>query len=373
MLGAFGLACSARQEPAADGSQVKSEAPSLSEKYADYFPIGAAVDPTSIQTHAPLLERHFNSITTENEMKFESLQKAEGAFDYATADSMLAFAASRGMKARGHALVWHRQTPEWVFKDASGAPASQELLLGRLKNHISNVVGHFKGKVYAWDVVNEAIMDDGKYRTAQEADPDQQSQWHGILGTTYIAEAFKAAHEADPDVKLFYNDYRNYIPAKRQAIYTMLKELLASGVPVHGVGLQCHLHIQPSTSQDNYGYYETVEELEKTIELYSSLGLEVQVTELDLSVYVPGVKYTPEQFYTLETFTPEVQAKQAERYGEFFALFRKHAKVITGVTFWGVADDNTWLSEFKSGRKDFPLLFDVNHQPKPAFEHVVTF
>ena len=347
--------------------------PSLADKYAALFPIGAAVDPASINTHAALLKQHFNSITLENEMKFESLEKTEGVFDFSVADSMIASAKASGLRVRGHTLLWHRQTPDWVFRDASGGPASKELLLARLKRHIDAVAGHYRGTVYAWDVVNEAIMDDGKYRTKDEPEKDQQSQWHGILGTSYIAEAFRMAHAADPDAKLFYNEYRNYIPVKRQAVYEMLKGLLAEGVPVHGVGLQCHLNIEPSSVEGNHGQYQSVEELEKTIELYASLGLEVQVTELDLSVYVPGVKYTPEQFYTAATFTEAVEAKQAERYAAFFALFRKHARVITGVTFWGVADDNTWLSEFSSGRKDFPMLFDEQHQPKQAFDRVMQF
>ena len=371
------FACAPRpaSDPSASATSAPPEAatPSLAQKYASLFPIGAAIDAGSVQTHGAIIARHFNSITAENEMKFESLEASEGVFEYATADAMVAFAQSHGMKVRGHTLVWHRQTPAWMFVDASGAKASPELLLSRMRNHIQNVVSHFKGSVYAWDVVNEAILDDGRYRTADEPEEDQRSPWHGILGTSYIAEAFRAAHAADPDAKLFYNEYRNYIPAKRQAVYEMLKQLLADGVPVHGVGLQCHLNIEPATDPNHHGYYQTVAELEKAIELYASLGLEVQVTELDLSVYVPGVKYTPEQFYTLETFTSALQAKQATRYGEFFTLFRKHAGALSGVTFWGVADDNTWLSEFSSGRKDFPLLFDVNHEPKPAFDAVMAF
>jgi endo-1,4-beta-xylanase len=358
---------------APEAPQQQPEAPSLAKKYARLFPIGAAVDPTSRQTHAPLLEQHFSSVTAENEMKFESVEPTEGVFDYAEADRLVEFAQAHGMKVRGHTLVWHRQTPDWVFQAAGGGPASPELLLSRLKNHIDHVVAHFEGRVYAWDVVNEAILDDGKYRTDHEAEADQRSRWHGILGTDYIAKAFEYAHAADPGAKLFYNDYRNYIPAKRQAIYEMLKELLARGVPIHGVGLQCHLSIEPSTDPNNHGFHQTLPEMEKTIELYASLGLDVQVTELDLSLYVPGVKYTPETFYTAETFTDALEQRQAERYAAFFELFRKHAKVITGVTFWGIADDNTWLSEFSSGRKDFPLLFDVKHEPKHAFERVMTF
>lgn len=365
--------CAQRAAEGAAEAPESPAAPSLSRKYERLFPIGAAVDPTSRQSHAPLLVQHFNSVTAENEMKFESLQPTEGTFDYANADALVAFAKEHGMKVRGHALVWHRQTPDWVFQDAAGAPVSPEVLLARLKSHIDNVVTHFKGSVYAWDVVNEAIMDDGKLRTNEEAEADQRSRWHAILGTDYIAKAFEYAHAADPDAKLYYNEYRNYIPAKRQAVYEMLKDLLARGVPIHGVGLQCHVNIEPSTDPEHHGYYQTMPELEAAIELYASLGLDVQVTELDLSVYVPGVKYTPETFYTVDTFTDELKQKQAERYAAFFELFRKHAKVITGVTFWGIADDNTWLSEFSSGRKDFPLLFDVNHQAKPAFDRVIAF
>ena len=153
----------------------------------------------------------------------------------------------------------------------------------------------------------------------------------------------------------------------------MLKGLVEQGIPVHGVGMQCHLNIEPSTDPNNQGYYQDVAHLEDAIKLYASLGLDVQVTELDLSLYVPGVSYTSDQFYTLQTFTDALKAKQAARYAAFFELFRKYRHVITGVTFWGIADDNTWLSEFSSGRKDFPLLFDVNHDPKPAYTSVVTF
>lgn len=372
-LSAPALACTTPAAKEAARAPEPPSAPSLSEKYLPYFPIGAAVDPGSIQTHAGLLERHFNSITTENEMKFESLQKVEGELEFDVADSMLAFARAHGMKVRGHALVWHRQTPAWVFTDGSGADATSEVLLARLKSHISSVVGHFKGSVYAWDVVNEAIMDDGSFRTADEPEEDQRSKWHGIAGEAYIAEAFRYAHAADPGAKLFYNDYYNYIPAKRQAIYELLKRLLAEGVPVHGVGLQAHLSLEASPVESSHGYHQTLANLEAAIDLYASLGLEVQITELDVSVYVPGVEYTADEYYTNETYTDALEAKQAQRYGELFELLRSKHDVITGVTFWGVADDNTWLSEFSSGRQDFPLLFDAEHEPKQAFHAVMDF
>ena len=339
----------------------------LGQKYAALFPIGAAVDSQSYMTHGPVLTKHFNSVTAENEMKFQSLEPSEGQFSYDAADRIVNFATQNNMKVRGHTLVWHSQNPSWLFTNAT-----RETLLARMRTHISNVVRHFKGKVYVWDVVNEAIMEDGSYRDGTLAE-DKRSRWYEIVGESYIAEAFRAAHEADPDAKLFYNDFYDYIPAKQQGIYEMLRGLLDQGVPVHGVGMQCHLNIEPSTDPNNQGYHQTVENLENAIELYSSLGLEVQVTELDLSLYIPGVTYTEDTFYTQATFTDALKTKQAERYRAFFELFRRHADVITSVTFWGIADDNTWLSEFSSGRKDFPLLFDNAHAPKKAYDAVVDF
>lgn len=345
-----------------------SNATGVAEKYKGCFPIGAAVDSGETTSHAALLKAHFNSVTCENEMKFASLEPNENSFSYSSADAIVNFALQNNMKVRGHTLVWHSQNPDWLF-----AGATKDTLLARMKNHISKVMAHFKGKAYAWDVVNEAIMEDGTYRDGNEADDSKKSQWYAIIGESYIEEAFRAAHEADPDAKLFYNDYYDYIPAKQQGIYDMLKGLLDKGVPVHGVGMQCHLNIQGSSDPNNQSYYQDVKHLEDAIKLYSSLGLDVQVTELDMSLYVPGMTYTSDQYYTTATFTDDLKQKQAARYAAFFELFRRYRNVITGVTFWGIADDNTWLSEFSSGRKDFPLLFDVNHNPKPAYDQVIDF
>ncbi len=370
--GASGAGGTTNAGAAGTGGIPSPNATTLAAKYANHFSIGAAVDSQSVSTHADLLRKHFNSITPENEMKFESLQPNEGNFTFGDADRIVDFATRNGMQVRGHALVWHTQNPSWLFSNGSGGTVSREVLLARMRSHINTVMRHFQGKVYAWDVVNEAIMEDGSYRDGNEED-GKQSRWYQILGESYVAEAFKAAHEADPDAKLFYNDFYNYIPAKHQGIYEMLKGLLEQGVPVHGVGLQCHINIEPSTDPSNQAYYQSVANLEDAIELYASLGLEVQVTELDVSLYVPGMTYTPDTFYTAATFTEALQTKQAERYREFFELFRRHADAITNVTFWGIADDNTWLSEFSSGRKDFPLLFDGSHQPKKAFDAVMDF
>ncbi len=359
---------------ASDESTDETDEPTtLKDKYADYFLIGGAVDRQAFGTHGEVIESHFNSVTLENEMKWDTIEMVEGKFNFGPADTIVEDAVSRGIAVRGHTLVWHRQTPSWVFTDDEGNLASPELLLERMKLHINEVMGHYKGQVYAWDVVNEAFMEDGSYRTGDETNPSSQSKWYGILGESYIAEAFRIAAEADPDAKLFYNDYYDHVKAKREGIYNMLKGLLDDGVPVHGVGMQCHLNIEPSADPSNQAYYQTPEQIEEAVELYSSLGLEVQVTEMDVSIYVPGVQYTEETFYTPETFTDEVETEQAERYRAFFDMFREHKEVITGVTLWGIADDNTWLSELSSGRQDFPLLFDIDHRPKKAFDAVMDF
>ena len=340
--------------------------PSLYQKYASYFPIGAAVDSNSYTTHAPVLTKHFNSVTAENEMKFDALEPTENSFTYTTADRIVSFAQTNNMKVRGHALVWHRQNPTWVFTNSSGGAATRDMVLARMRNHITKVMQHFQGKVYAWDVVNEAVMPDGRYRTGDETADDQKSSWQKIVGESYIAEAFKAARAADPNAKLFYNDYYDHIAVKRDVIYNMIKGLLDSGVVVHGIGIQAHLNIEPSMDMTTRGL-QTVANIEAAIVKYASLGLEVQITEMDMSLYIPGITYTSDMFYTTATFTDALQTKQAERYRAFVDMFRAHKDVISGVTFWGIADDNTWLSEFTSGRKDFPLLFDMNHNPKKAF------
>jgi endo-1,4-beta-xylanase len=355
--------------PAASASAVSSteatcepapgaELPALGEYYKDYFAIGTAIDEQYNQ-YAATITRNFNSITTENDMKFDALQPTEGKFTFDTADRMVEFATSHNMQVRGHTLVWHNQTPSWVFS------GSKEQVLSRMQTHIQTVMQHFQGKVHTWDVVNEAIMDDGSFRGENGG-----SGWYQALGESYIAEAFRAARKADPTAKLFYNDYANYAPARRQGIYDMLAGLIQAGVPIDGVGLQGHMHLRPGMNHDVIRY-QTVEQMETAILMYSSLGLDVQITEMDVSMYVLGETYA--ESYTTETLTPALLAEQAARYRAFFELFRKHRDVISSVTFWGVVDNNTWLSSLVPGQEDFPLLFDAQQKPKPAFNALVNF
>lgn len=315
----------------------------------DYFDIGAAVRPAyfSDPDKVRLIKRHFNSLTAENEMKWSSLEPTEGNFNFTDADNIVAFAQENGMKVRGHTLCWHNQIPSWIFIDGD-VTASKELVLQRLRTHITTVMTHFKGKVYAWDVVNEAI-DDGSatYRT---------SLWYTICGEDYIIEAFKAARAADPDAKLFYNDYSEVNPAKRDKIYDLLVKLKAQYL-VDGIGMQGHWNIDyPSNSL-------LIDALDK----YKSLGLQIQITEFDVSVYTSNSD--PESLYTAE-----LAQKQAIAFGRFFTTFRNYKTYITSITFWGLADNYSWLDNFPvPGRKNYPFLFDENYLPKQAYFTVINF
>lgn len=349
---------------------------SLYGKYQEHFSMGAAIDAESYKDgHAYLLKKHFNSIVCENEMKWESLQRNEGSFNYAVADEMVEFAEANNMAVRGHCLVWHDQTPSWVFRDSSNATVTKEVLLERMRSHITNVVSHYKGRISAWDVVNEAVT--GNKANGEDAGEDlslveswgyRNSEWYKICGEDYIIEAFRAARAADPDAKLFYNDYWNYLDDKRAAIISIIQKLQAENL-IDGVGLQCHLNISEAQEKmDNQTIFQTVLNLEKEIQEYAALGLEVHITELDISIYTRDYTSSDEtQWFIEEELNDEYADKLAARYKEFFDMFRANSDSISNITLWGVADDNTWLSEFPSGRPDHPLLFDKKLKAKKAF------
>ncbi|WP_205510557.1 endo-1,4-beta-xylanase [Longitalea arenae] len=330
----------------------------LKDYYINYFPIGVAVSPRSLTgADAELITRQFNSITPENAMKMGPIHPREDFYNWAAADSIVNFAQRNGMKVRGHTLCWHEQTPGWLFKDAAGNTVSKDVLLQRLKNHITTVVNRYKGKIYAWDVVNEAV-DDASSRVLRN------SLWYQICGDEFIVKAFEYAHAADPNAQLFYNDYNTERPEKRERIYQLLKKLVDAKVPIHGVGLQGHWSI----------YEPSENELRAAIEKFSSLGLKVQVTELDISVYPWEKNRRAKRPDENDSFTAEREQQQLEQYKKVFRIFRDYKNVITGITFWGVSDRRTWLDEYPvNGRKNYPMLFDQERKPKKAFEAVVSF
>ncbi len=325
---------------------------SLSKAYKAYFPIGAAIGPRHLRTHADLLSTQYNSITAENCMKFEPIHPEPDRYAFEDADALANFARINGMKMRGHTLVWHNQTPKWVFENLDGTPVSRETLLKRMQEHIHTVVGRYKNSVYCWDVVNEAVADEGE-------DILRKTKWLEIIGEDYLLKAYQFTHEADPSALLFYNDYNETNPAKMRKITQLLKNLLERGAPIHGMGMQAH-----------YGpSHPKAEDIRLAIETYASLGIKVQITEMDLSVYE-----REDGPCELRKPTKEMMDHQATRYERIFATLRECKAAITGVTLWGAADDATWLDNFPvRRRKNWPLLFDENHQPKEACRRVMDF
>jgi endo-1,4-beta-xylanase len=331
----------------------------LKDYYKDYFPIGVAVNARMLDggKETSLILAQFNSMTPENSMKMGPIHPEENRYNWEPADKIANFAVKNGLKLRGHTLCWHNQTPNWFFTDSSGKTVSKEVLLARLKRHINDVVSRYKGKIYAWDVVNEAVPDGG-------TDVYRKSKFFEIIGEEYIQRAFEYAHEADPNAKLFYNDYNTENKVKRDKIYLIVKGLVDKGVPINGVGLQAHWSLFEPTSQ----------ELEESIAKFASLGLSVQITELDVSVHPKNHERSNETFKGVSVFTPEMEEKQAKHYKMLFEVFRKYKSNISGITFWNLSDSNTWLDNFPiRGRKDYPLLFDQNNQPKKAFFEVIKF
>ena len=355
----------------------------LKDYYKDYFPMGVAVSMASLHgADSALIVKEFNSVTPENDMKMGPIHPSENVYNWKNADAIVDFAVSHHIKIRGHNLCWHNQEAGWMFKGPNGEPVTKELLLQRLKDHIFAVAGRYKGKIYAWDVVNEAA-DDSEDTTQVY----RKSNWYKISnGPDFIDSAFKYAHEADPNAKLYYNDYNSEHPAKREKIYKLLKKLIADHAPIDGVGMQAHWKLNDPTP----------EELRKALDEVTSLGLKVQFTEMDITIRLPkpspapgtapavaGATPTPDPGYT-----PEVEAKQVAQYKMAFDIFRQYRKYITNVTFWNVSDRSSWLDGRGGGlmggaaagantprviRKAYPLLFDENRQRKKAYQAIVNF
>ncbi|MBU0472975.1 MAG: endo-1,4-beta-xylanase [Bacteroidetes bacterium] len=342
--------------------------PSLKEEFKNNFMIGTALSNHQICEKDSLLiqlvEEQFNSITPENLLKWERIHPEEGVYNFEPADSFVAFGLRNKMFIVGHTLLWHQQTPAWVFEDEKGNEASRELLLGRLKDHIYTVVGRYKGKINGWDVVNEAIEDNGEMRN---------SKWLKIIGEDYIEKAFQFAHEADPDVELYYNDFNMWHKGKIKSVSNLVNNIKSKGIKISGVGLQGHWGLT----------YPSNEEIDEALDTYSKLNVNLMITELDMAVLpLPNNNTSAEitKNYELQKklnpypngLPDSMQVKLANRYEDFFRLFNKYKSEITRVTFWGVNDSYSWKNNWPiKGRTSYPLLFDRNNQPKPAFYSVI--
>jgi endo-1,4-beta-xylanase len=324
-----------------------TDVPALKRVFADSFAIGAAVGERQLTgDHADLLKKHFNSVTPTSSMKWTTTEPDEGTFTFGDADAIVNFATANRIKVRGHTLVWHRQVPPWVFQDAAGKPMTptaenKALLLSRMESHIKTIVGRYRGQIYAWDVVNEVIANDGSMR---------DSPWFQIAGLDYIRRAFITAHAADPDAVLCVNDFDLTRPERRDAMYNLVSQLRSDGVPVNCIGSQMHSNIEAPSASDAAA----------TIDKFANLGVDQHITELDISIYTDDSS-------SYSTIPAGLLARQAAAYKSLFEVFRSRRGKISSVTLWGLADDDTWLDSFPIERTDAPLLFDDALRPKPAF------
>ena len=339
---------------------------SLKASVGDKFYIGVAIntaqssgrDTTAVQ----LIKKHFNSIVAENCMKSAVIHPEENRYNFSQADEFVKFGEENGMFIIGHCLMWHSQLPRWFCTDSEGKNVSPEVLKQRMKDHIYTVVGRYKGRVKGWDVVNEAIIEDGSYR---------KTKFYEILGEEFIPLAFQYAHEADPDAELYYNDYGMNVEGRRNTVVKMVKDMKENGLRVDAIGMQGHMGMD----------YPDIKEFEESIWAFASTGAKVMITEWDMSA-LPTAKQGANISDTVayrkilnpypEALPDSVSEQWNARMEAFFNLFIKHSDVITRVTAWGVTDGDSWKNDFPvRGRRDYPLLFDRSYQPKPFVTELI--
>ena len=353
---------------AAFNTVVKDEQQStLKDALAGKFYIGTALNGTQI-TEADtaavrVIRENFSAIVAENCMKSGPLQPKEGIFDFTLADKFVDFGEKYNLFITGHTLIWHAQTPAWFFRDSLGKDVTREVLIERIKKHITTVVGRYKGRVKGWDVVNEALNDDGSYR---------KSKFYTIIGEDFIKLAFQFAHEADPSAELYYNDYSLFNPEKRNGVIAMVKKMKEQGVKIDGIGEQCHVGLD----------FPDIKDFEQSIESFAALGVKVMITEMDVSVLpMPDWKVGADisaNFEYKKKLNPYTNGLPdsanvvfENRYLDFFKLFLKHKKDISRVTLWGVTDGQSWKNHFPVwGRTDYPLLFDRHYHAKPVVKKI---
>jgi GH35 family endo-1,4-beta-xylanase len=334
---------------------VKPQESIIKDAYKEHFLIGMAGDlPTRYSNEElELVDEHFNVVTPENCMKPERVHPREDDWSFERPDALVEWCEDRDITIHGHTLVWHAQTNDWFFRDGDKATVTR-----RMKNHISTLVARYKGRIQSWDVVNEAINDGGNAQTAQTENL-RNSSWLKTVGPEFLTLAFKFAHEADPNAKLYYNDYGIEAGPKHASSMVLLSRLIKDGAPIHGVGIQGHW----STGRIPF------DALDKAISNYASLGLEVSITELDVTIRGAsggqfGFGFRRRRFGG-EPPKPEDLRIQADDYSRLFSMFIGHQDAIKRVTFWGLSDRRTW----RFGQH--PLIFDSSNQRKPAYEAII--
>lgn len=336
---------------------------SVKSAFAGKYKIGTALSREQIigksTSILPFVNAQFNAITPENSMKWERIHPELNTYDFEAADALVEFSNKNNHFITGHTLVWHSQVPDWVFEHKDGTQLNRAELLKRMEEHINAVAGRYAGKIDAWDVVNEALNEDGTLR---------ESKWYSIIGDDFIDHAFIIAAKAAPNAKLYYNDYNLYKPEKRQGVINLVKRLQDKGIRIDGVGMQAHYSLtSPNLNQ-----------VEDSIKAYKALNVDVLITELDVSVIpFPDEKNMGADvslnIALQESFNPypkelptEVSQELGARYQSLFNIFNRHQDAIKRVTFWGVNDAQTWRNDWPMpGRTDYPLLFDRQLKAKP--------
>jgi endo-1,4-beta-xylanase len=341
---------------------------SLKEAYKGDFYIGVAMNARQItgedRHDDAIITSQFNSISPENCLKWEMVHPQPGKYDFTIADQYVAFGQKHHMFILGHNLVWHSQVPAWVFHDDQGNLLTRDALLARMKDHIDTVVGRYKGRIQSWDVVNEALNEDGTLR---------QSLWYKIIGPDYIAKAFEYAHEADPHAQLNYNDYNLENQPKLEGALRLVRQLQSQGVSISTVGIQDHDNLTwPTTEQEG-----------AAIAAFGKLGVKVAISELDIDVLPAATRRQTADVGVSVAQNPklnpwpnglpdDIQQQLAKRYAALFQVFLEHRDVINRVTLWGVTDADSWKNDWPvRGRTDYPLLFNRDGQPKPAYQAVL--
>ena len=310
-----------------------------------------------------LVKKHFNSIVAENCMKSEVIHPEENRYDFTLADEFVNYGEENNMFIIGHCLIWHSQLSPWFCVDSLGNNVSPEVLKQRMKDHIYTIVGRYKGRIHGWDVVNEAFEGDGSYRN---------SKFYQILGEEYIPLAFQYAHEADPDAELYYNDYGMQDAGRRDGVVRMTNDLKNRGLRIDAIGMQGHMGLD----------YPTITDYEKSMNAFAGTGAKIHITEWDMTA-LPTVnmganiadraEYESSLNPYPETLPDSVAQLWNARMRDFFELFMKHSDVVERVTVWGVSDGDSWKNNWPiRGRKEYPLIFDRDYQPKPFIQEMLS-
>ncbi len=353
---------------ACGNSKVKND-PALKDVLQDKFLIGVALNTRQSSGNdtaaTRIVREHFNAIVAENCMKSAEIHPEIDRYNFTQADEFVQFGVDNDLTVTGHCLIWHSQLPRWFCVDENGENVTPEVLMERMKEHISTVVGRYKGVIKGWDVVNEAILEDGSYR---------KSKFYEILGEEFIPLAFQYAEEADPDAELYYNDYNEWYPGKRETVVRLINTLKERGIRIDGIGMQGHVGMTNPT----------IETYQETIDDYVTAGVKVLITELDMSPLPEPRRMGGANLADMESYRKEIDpyteglpenVAQAwnERMMDLFNLFLENSDNVLRVTMWGVSDTDSWKNNFPvRGRTDYPLLFDRDHQPKGVVTQLIS-